>query len=363
MTLRQNAMFSWGIVLAGRKYWVGLDTGVAETAVCLIDEFGEVLFEGKRETNAGQIKDILRPFGVEAVQRITIEAGVGTHMVRELQAQGFPVYVAEVRRASKFLAIRRQKTDSNDARGLAELGRVGRTIGAEVFVKPLDCQNLRSILNVRKNLIQQRMKIDALVQSIVRLHGGKLKTRSGVGKLASGMEDQLEVLQADGLDVDADVRPLISIAENLRSHIAGMDKRLRAAALAHPVCSNLMTVPGVGPITALSFYSAIGDPSRFQRTRDVGPYFGLTPSIHQSGVLARVGRISRFGSKLTRTHLVSAATVLLCSTKAESALQTWGLALRKKVGLSKARVAVARKLAVVMLHMWKSGSSFDPART
>ena len=142
-----------------------------------------------------------------------------------------------------------------------------------------------------------------------------------------------------------------------------MDKRLRAAALAHPVCSNLMTVPGVGPITALSFYSAIGDPSRFQRTRDVGPYFGLTPSIHQSGVLARVGRISRFGSKLTRTHLVSAATVLLCSTKAESGLQTWGLALRKKVGLSKARVAVARKLAVVMLHMWKSGSSFDPART
>lgn len=154
--------------MAGRRYWVGLDTGVAETAVCLIDEFGEILFEGKRETHAGQIKDILRPFGVEAVQRITIEAGVGTHMVRELQAQGFPVYVAEVRRASKFLAIRRQKTDSNDARGLAELGRVGRTIGAEVFVKPLDCQNLRSLLNVRKNLIQQRMKIDALVQSVER---------------------------------------------------------------------------------------------------------------------------------------------------------------------------------------------------
>jgi transposase len=349
--------------LVYRKYWVGLDTGISETAVCLIDEFGEVLFEGKRETNAGQIKDILRPFGVEAVQRITIEAGVGTHMVRELQEHGFPVYVAEVRKAAKFLAIRRQKTDANDARGLAELGRIGRTIGSEVFVKPLECQNLRSLLNVRKNLVQQRMKIDALVQSIVRLHGGRLKTKTGVGKLAIGIEDQLERLKADGLDVDADVRPLISIAETLRSHIAGMDKRLRTMAAAHPVCSNLLTVPGVGPITALSFYSAIGDPSRFQRARDVGPYFGLTPSIHQSGVLSRVGRISRFGSKLTRTHLVSAATVLLCSTKSQSALQTWGLELSKKVGLSKARVAVARKMAVVMLRMWKSGSAFDPSHT
>lgn len=355
--------FSGVLRLVYRKYWVGLDTGVSETAICLIDEFGEVLFEGKRDTSTDQIKDILRPFGVEAVQRITIEAGVGTHMVRELQEQGFPVYVAEVRKASKFLAIRRQKTDANDARGLAELGRIGRTIGSEVFVKPLDCQNLRSLLNVRKNLLQQRMKLDALVQSIVRLHGGKLKTKTGVGKLASGIEDQLDRLKADGLDVDADVRPLISIAENLRSHIAGMDKRLRATAAANPVCSNLLTVPGVGPITALSFYSAIGDPFRFQRARDVGPYFGLTPSIRQSGVHSRVGGISRFGSKLTRTHLVSAATVLLCSTKSPSALQTWGLELSKKVGLSKARVAVARKLAVVMLQMWKSGSAFDPEHT
>ena len=234
--------------MAGQKYWVGLDTGVAETAVCLIDEFGEILFEGKRETHAGQIKDILRPFGVEAVQRITIEAGVGTHMVRELQAQGFPVYVAEVRRAAKFLAIRRQKTDSNDARGLADLGRVGRTIGAEVFMKPLDCQNLRSLLNVRKNLIQQRMKIDALAQSIVRLHGGKLKTSSGVGGLASGIEDQLEVLRADGLDVDADVRPLISIAENLRSHIAGMDKRHQLPWLR---CDRDLCAYGAGILAAL----------------------------------------------------------------------------------------------------------------
>lgn len=349
--------------MAGRKYWVGLDTGVSETAVCLIDEHGEILFEGKRETHAGQIKDILRPFGVESVQRITIEAGVGTHMVRELQAMGFPVYVVEVRRSAKFLAIRRQKTDTNDARGLADLGRIGGSIAQQVLVKPLDCQNIRSLLTVRKTLIQQRMKIDALIQSIVRLHGGRLKTRSGVGALAKDVEDQLERLRADGLDVDNNVRPLVAMSEHLRSHLASMDKRLRELASAHPVCSRFLTVPGVGPITALSFYSAIGDPWRFARNRDVGPYLGLTPSIHQSGGTSRVGRITRFGNKLTRSHLVAAGMVLLCSTKAESALRTWGLELSKKVGLRKARVAVARKLAVVMLHMWKSGSDFDPRHT
>lgn len=349
--------------MAVRKYWVGLDTGVTETAVCLVDEYGEILFEGKRETHAGQIKDILRPFGVEAVQRIIIEAGVGTHMVRELQAMGLPVYVVEVRRSAKFLAVRRQKTDANDARGLADLGRIGRSIGAEVYLKPLDCQNIRSQINLRNSLIQQRIKLDAMIQSIVRLHGGKLKTRSPVGALAAGIEDQFLRLKADGLDVDSDLRPLVAIAENLRSHLASMDKRILNQARTHPICANLMTVPGVGPITALSFYSAIGDPWRFARNRDVGPYLGLTPLLHQSGVISRPGRISRFGNKLTRSHLVSAATVLLCSTKSESALRIWGLRLAEKVGLNKARIAVARKLAVLMLHMWKTGASFDPKHT
>lgn len=346
-----------------RRYWVGLDTGVTETAVCLVDEHGEILFEGKRETHAGQIKDILRPFGVEAVQRIIVEAGVGTHMVRELQAMGLPVYVVEVRRSAKFLAVRRQKTDTNDARGLADLGRIGRSIGAEVYLKPLDCQNIRSLLNLRNSLIRQRIKLDALIQSIVRLHGGKLKTRSSAGALAADIEEQFLRLEVDGLDVDNDLRPLVAIAENLRSHLASMDKRFLNMARTHPVCANLMSVPGVGPITALSFYSAIGDPWRFARNRNVGPYLGLTPLLHQSGVISRPGRISRFGNKLTRSHLVSAATVLLCSAKSESALRIWGLELTEKVGLNKARVAVARKLAVLMLHMWKSGSSFDPQRT
>ena len=95
--------------MACQKYWAGLDTGIAETAVCLIDERGEVLFTGIRETASGPIRDILRRFGVEAVQSVTIEAGVGTHMVRELHEYGFPVNVVEVRKASRFRRRHRQR--------------------------------------------------------------------------------------------------------------------------------------------------------------------------------------------------------------------------------------------------------------
>lgn len=178
-----------------------------------------------------------------------------------------------------------------------------------------------------------------------------MKARSGVGALASDIEGQLERLRADGLDVDNHIRPLVVMSEQLRLHLASMDKQLRELASAHPVCSEFPTVPGVGPITSLSFYRAIGDPWRFARNRDVGPYLGLTPSILQSGGTSQVGRISRFGNKLTRSHLVAAGMVLLCSTKAERAFRSWGFELSRKIGLRKARAAVARKLAVVMPHI------------
>lgn len=344
-----------------RRYWVGLDAGVETTAVCLVDGSGEILFEGLRETRAVQIRDILRRFGVEAVEIVTVEAGVGTHMVRELRSFGYPVQIVELRRSSKFLAIQRQKSDTNDARGLADLGRLGRSIGGTIYLKPMDCQNIRTQLNIRKGLIRQRARLEALLQSIIRLHGGNFKIRAGLRARVLEIEAQTATLQSDGLDVTVDVRPVLDIVSAMRVQVAAMDKRLLETAKSHPVCSNLMTVPGVGPITALSFYSAVGDPWRFSRNTDVGPYFGLTPKVRQSGSTLRVGRVSRFGNKLTRSHLVAAANVLLCCIKSDCALKIWGRRLADKVGLAKARVALARKLAVLMLTMWKSGSAYDPS--
>jgi transposase len=153
------------------------------------------------------------------------------------------------------------------------------------------------------------------------------------------------------------------MGEDLRSHIWDMDRKMRTMAASIPVCARFQTIPGVGTITALSFYSAVGDPYRFRSNRDVGPYLGLTPNLYQSGATARRGRISRYGNKLTRSHLITAATVLLRTIKTESSLRTWGLRLATKIGFLKARVAVARKLAVIMMAMWKTGASFDPDKS
>lgn len=346
-----------------QSYWVGLDAGLEKTSICVVDSDGCIDLEEICDSEVAALTEILCRYPPNSIKVITIEAGVGTHFVRDLQAQGYPIRVAEVRRSSKFLAVRRHKTDINDANGLADLGRVGRSIGTEVYVKPLECQNIRTRLIVRHNLVRQRTKTDALIQSIVRLHGGKLRPRSGVGALEADIESQLERLQMDGMDVDAEICPLVQIAELMRNHIAAMDRQMYATAKKHPICSLLLTMPGVGPITALSFYSAVGDPYRFTQFRDIGPYLGLTPNVHQSGVISRQGRISKQGNKLTRSHLVTAATVLLCKTRGDSALRTWGLELSKRVGLSKARVAVARKMAVILLRLWATGKAFDPAPT
>lgn len=344
-----------------RRYWVGLDAGHLETAVCLIDESGRVLFEALRDTHAGPIHDILRQFGVENVQQITIEAGVGTHMVRRLRERGLPVRIVDVRKSSKFLGIRRQKTDVSDAKGLAELGLLAGPLFPDVFLKPLDCQNIRTQLNIRQSLLGQRARTDALIQSIVRLHGGEVVLRNGRGALASEVGEQLKNLRRDGFDVEGSFAPLVATAETLRTHLSTITRSLNKLASSHPICARFQTIPGVGPITALSFYSGIGDPFRFKRDRDVGAYFGLTPKLYQSGITSRRGGISRFGNKMTRTHLITAATVLLSKSAGESRLGAWGLELASRTGGAKARVAVARKLSVIMLKMWKDGTHFEPA--
>lgn len=268
------------------------------------------------------------------------------------------MHVFEVYRANRFLSVRRQKTDTNDANGLADLGRIGLSIGTEVHLKSLECQNIRTRLIARKTLLQQRIRIESVIASVVRMHGGKLSRRVAHGALSKDIEAQLEVLTRDGLDVDAEIRPLVAIAEAIDEQLRSINKRLKHLAANHPVCKRLLSVPGVGYLTALAFYSAIDDPDRFKSVRDVGPYLGLTPSVHQSGVKSRQGAISKQGCKLTRSNLVSAATVLLVAVKKESELKQWGAHLRTRIGISKARVALARKLAVVLLQVWKSGSTF-----
>ena len=162
-----------------------------------------------------------------------------------------------------------------------------------------------------------------------------------------------------GYAVRADLMRLVAVGEVLRSQLAHLDREVSSLAESIDVCANLQTMPGVGPLTALSFYSAIGDPHRFTRNTDVGPYLGLAPTLRQSGATALRGRVGRFGNKMVRGHLIIGATLILTQCKADSRLRSWGLDLMSRTNFIKARVAVARKMSVVLLQMWKSGAPFD----
>ena len=342
-----------------KDYWVGLDAGHHETAVCLIGKHGDVLFEAMRESHPNAIRDILRLFGVEHVRGITIEAGVGTHIALALLDRGFPVQVVDVRKSSKFLAIRRHKTDASDARGLAELGRFGTSVNAGIFVKPREHQDIRTRLNIRKNLLVNQIRTDSMIRSIMRLHGANLPVTNRRGSVEKEVRNQLESLDKEGVQLRVDLAPLVETAEAHRRHVAKLDKELRLEAQTIPTCALLQTMHGVGHITALSFYSTICDPWRFKRDKDVGAYLGLTPTLRQSGATARRGRVGRFGNKMTRANLTMAAIVLLTQSHHESKLKTWGLGLVERAGFTTARVAVARKMAVILLRMWKSGKAFE----
>ncbi len=165
----------------------------------------------------------------------------------------------------------------------------------------------------------------------------------------------------EGVELFDEIDPLLDLAMALRQHVKCSDAWLLKAAEAHPLCNRFLEIPGVGPICALSFYSAVEEPFRFGRSSDVAAYLGLTPRLHQSGKTRRSSGISKMGNTLTRTHLCQAANCLLQAQKQPTRLREWGLELAGRIGSGKARVAVARKLAVVMLTMWKNDTRFDPS--
>ena len=342
------------------QVWAGLDTGIKSTSVCLIDNQGKVLLEETCPTNSDIVGDVLLRFGRENLVRVCIEAGVANEFIRQLRNQEFPVFICETKRSAKFLGIRRQKTDRNDAAGLADLGRLAGEPLREVHLKSLECQQVRTKLVTRQKLLRTRQSCDALIQSTIRMYGGDLKLRWRHGSIAGDTDRQLELMAANGLDIEQDLRPLITTSEYLRHQLKGIDKRLKTDAENDPVCKRLLGVPGVGPLTALSFYSVVEDPSRFPIARDIGPFLGLTPSLYSSGIRSRSARISKIGNKLTRSNLVSAATVLLNISQTDCALKRWGDGLSARIGRGKARIAVARKIAVLMLHLWKTETEFDP---
>jgi transposase len=268
-----------------------------------------------------------------------------------LSKEGFKVSVLESRHVRAAFAAMRVKTDRNDARGIAQLIRLGWF--KSVHVKTLNARETRAVLNARQFLVDKITAIENTIRSSLRNFGLKMGqvTRRGFAPRAQELADGSSCLQLV-------TGSLLKVRETLLDELKKLDRKLIDAARADPVTQMLMTAPGVGTIVALTFRNAVDDPGRFAKVKSIGPWLGLTPRRYQSGETDRTGHVTKAGDLGTRTALYEAATTLLGRNGGWSTLKRWGLHIAARHGIKKARVAVARKLAVILLCMWQSNSPF-----
>jgi transposase len=332
-------------------YYAGLDVSLEQTSICVVDEAGTVVLERRAATEPEAIAAALAALP-QAPARVLLETGGLTPWLwHELGARGLVVHCIDARRAKAQLALRPAKTDRNDARGLAEIARMGWY--ANIRVKSLDHHALRAKLAARAELVATVRDLGNQLRGLLRVFG----LRVGKGK-GQAFEQRVLTLVADCPALQPIADALLAARRAVRAEVARLDRVLLREARDNATCRRLMTVPGVGPITALAYQSTIEDPMRFGRARDVGAYLGLVPRRHQSGEVDRSGRISKQGDALLRGYLYEAATVLLTRLRRSCALRSWGRALAERIGIKKARVALARKLAVLLHHLWSREEDF-----
>lgn len=334
------------------KHYVGLDVSQRETSVCVVNEEGKPVYEGRAKSDPGALAALLAKKAPNA-ERIGFETGaMSSWLWHELKRVGLPVVCIDARHAHAALSVRMNKSDENDARGLAELVRIGWY--REVAVKSEASQQVRSLLVVRSRLVSIRRDIENQLRSMLK-ECGLTFPRSIGGQLRRRVEE----LTGEGHGLWFVLVPLLSVHAHVCSELEGLDRQVRHLAREDETVRRLMTVPGIGMVTALSFRHTIDDPSRFRSAATVGAYLGLTPRRRQSGETDTNGKVSRWGDRLLRTYLFEAASVLLHRTKRWCALKAWGLRLAKRVGMTKAKVAVARKLAVILHCIWVDGTAFE----
>jgi transposase len=334
------------------QQYVGLDVSQKETAVCVIDDAGRIVFEGKARSEPGALAKVIRKRAPLAI-RIGFETGaMASWLWHELKQIDLPVVCIDARHAHAALSVRINKSDPNDARGLAELMRMGWY--REVRVKSAESQVVRSMLVARARLVSIRRDLENQMRSLLK-ENGQLFPRA----IGRQFRDRVRELLSESHPLRAVIESLLVVHERVSQEQATLDTRVRTLAKADQTTRRLMTVPGIGVVTALTFRHTIDDPSRFRSATSVGAYLGLTPRRKQSGELDLTGRISRWGDRLLRSYLFEAASVLIHRTKRWSPLQAWGLRLVKRIGLKKAKVAIARKMAIILHCIWSDGTEFD----
>lgn len=332
--------------------YVGLDVSMKETAVSVRRD-GQRVWRGKCASDPDVIAGLLRKRAPHAA-RVVFETGpLAVWFHHALQAQGVPAICIDARHAKAALDMAANKTDANDADGLAHLAEVG--FYRVVRVKGFDSMLMRTLVAARTRLVRITTELSNQIRGLMKTFG--LVVPSGKGAVFErNVRDRLVGRDA----LAAIVLPVLDAWHSLRGRAAELSGHLLAAARQSEACRLLMSVPGVSTITATTFVTAIEDPANFRTSRSVGAWLGLTTRRYQSGEVDYNGHISRRGDGHLRGLLYEAAVVILSRSRAPSRLRTWALRLKERVGFKRAAVALARRLAVTMHAMLKSGQRFDP---
>jgi transposase len=333
------------------EQYIGLDVSLKETFIS-VREGNKRIWRGKCPSDPKMIAEVMRKHAPTAA-RVVFETGpLSVWFYHALTAHGMPAICIDARHAKAALDMAPNKTDANDADGLAHLAEVG--FYREVRVKSFDSMLVRTLVAARNQMLKMTTQLSNQIRGLMKTFG--LIVPRGAGRVFEGhVRSQL----GRNAGLEQIILPVLEAWRGLRARAAELSKQLVASARASEQCQLLTSIPGVGAVTASSFVAAIEDPGNFRKSRSVGAWIGLTTRRYQSGEVDYDGHISRRGDNHLRGLLYEAATVILTRTMADSALRLWGLKLKAKIGFKRAAIAVARKLAVIMHTMLRTGELFD----
>jgi len=336
------------------KYYAGLDVSMKETFVCVIDEQGKRLCEKAVSTDPSTIAKFLMNLEV-SIELAGLESGSLSHwLTDELLKLDVPVKCIDARHIAAILSVNVNKTDRNDARGIADAMRCN--LYKEVRVKNKNEIALCTLLNSRRQLIDQRVQLLGSTRGMLKPYGIRLSSLGSSVKSIAIIEKELLNIPTTASKA---IQQLLRVFETVLAAIKELDQEIKNQIKENEPAQLLMTIPGVGPLTSLRFIAEICEPKRFIRSKSVGAYVGMTPRQYSSGETMKQGRISKCGPKDLRSLLMEAGIVILTRTRSWSKLKAWGLKLQKKHGVKKAAVAVGRKLSVIMHRMLITGKSFE----
>ncbi len=336
------------------EHYAGIDVSLECSSVCVVDASGKIVREDKVGSEPEALIVWFGSLGFE-LGRIGLEAGpLSQWLYGGMKQAGFAVELLETRHVRDAFKAMPVKSDRNDARGIAQLMRLGWF--RPVHCKSIVAQEVRAVLTARKLVQSKRLDVENSLRGILRGFGlkvGKTTHRSFAGRV--------DELVAGHPTLQGIAKALLAVHAVLLREFNALDKQLRAVARSNPQARLLMTTPAIGPIVALTYACAIDDPSRFRSSKAAGEHFGLTPKKYQSGETDRTGRISKIGDASVREALYQAAHVMLVKPiRGCSELKSWAMRIARRAGARKAKVALARKLAVILHRMLADGQAFNP---